>query len=211
MTLKIIFQIILFGIALSMDAFAVSVTDGLTYSDINKKKGVFIAGFFGVMQALMPLIGYWLVELITILVDSEAGAQAGKIMSLIVTWIAFALLLFIGGKMLIEGILDLKKDEEEKEVKLFSYKEVLLFGVATSIDALATGVAFHAGISNNITIWLHVVIIMCITFVISFAGVVIAKQVQKLLKGKYEITAIIGGIILLSLAVWIVLSHYLGI
>jgi putative Mn2+ efflux pump MntP len=52
---------------------------------------------------------------------------------------------------------------------------------------------------------------MCITFVISFAGVVIAKQVQKLLKGKYEITAIIGGIILLSLAVWIVLSHYLGI
>jgi putative Mn2+ efflux pump MntP len=211
MTLKIIFQIILFGIALSMDAFAVSVTDGLTYSDINKKKGVFIAGVFGVMQALMPLIGYWLVELITILVDSEAGAQAGKIMSLIVTWIAFALLLFIGGKMLIEGILDLKKDEEEKEVKLFSYKEVLLFGVATSIDALATGVAFHAGISNNITIWLHVVIIMCITFVISFAGVVIAKQVQKLLKGKYEITAIIGGIILLSLAVWIVLSHYLGI
>jgi putative Mn2+ efflux pump MntP len=211
MTLKIIFQIILFGIALSMDAFAVSVTDGLTYSDINKKKGVFIAGVFGVMQALMPLIGYWLVELITILVDSEAGAQAGKIMSLIVTWIAFALLLFIGGKMLIEGILDLKKDEEEKEVKLFSYKEVLLFGVATSIDALATGVAFHAGISTNITIWLHVVIIMCITFVISFAGVVIAKQVQKLLKGKYEITAIIGGIILLSLAVWIVLSHYLGI
>jgi putative Mn2+ efflux pump MntP len=194
-----------------MDAFAVSVTDGLTYSDINKKKGVFIAGVFGVMQALMPLIGYWLVELITILVDSEAGAQAGKIMSLIVTWIAFALLLFIGGKMLIEGILDLKKDEEEKEVKLFSYKEVLLFGVATSIDALATGVAFHAGISTNITIWLHVVIIMCITFVISFAGVVIAKQVQKLLKGKYEITAIIGGIILLSLAVWIVLSHYLGI
>ncbi len=211
MTLKIIFQIILFGIALSMDAFAVSVTDGLTYSDINKKKGVFIAGVFGVMQALMPLIGYWLVELITILVDSEAGAQAGKIMSLIVTWIAFALLIFIGGKMLIEGILDLKKDEEEKEVKLFSYKEVLLFGVATSIDALATGVAFHAGISTNITIWLHVVIIMCITFVISFAGVVIAKQVQKLLKGKYEITAIIGGIILLSLAVWIVLSHYLGI
>ena len=211
MTLKIIFQIILFGIALSMDAFAVSVTDGLTYSDINKKKGVFIAGVFGVMQALMPLIGYWLVELITILVDSEAGAQAGKIMSLIVTWIAFALLLFIGGKMLVEGILDLKKDEEEKEVKIFSYKEVLLFGVATSIDALATGVAFHAGISTNITIWLHVVIIMCITFVISFAGVVIAKQVQKLLKGRYEITAIIGGIILLSLAVWIVLSHYLGI
>lgn len=211
MTLKIIFQIILFGIGLSMDAFAVSVTDGLTYSDINKKKGVFIAGVFGVMQALMPLIGYWLVELITFLVDSEAGAQAGKIMSLIVTWIAFALLLFIGGKMLVEGILDLKKDEEGKEVKLFSYKEVLLFGVATSIDALATGVAFHAGISTNITIWLHVVIIMCITFVISFAGVVIAKQVQKLLKGRYEITAIIGGIILLSLAVWIVLSHYLGI
>ena len=211
MTYQIIIQVILFGIALSMDAFAVSVTDGLIYQDINKKKGLFIGGVFGFMQALMPLIGYWLVELVTLLVDQEAGAQAGEIMSLVVTWLAFGLLLFIGGKMLIEAILEMKKPAEEKSVKLFSYKEVLIFGVATAIDALATGVAFHAGISDNATIWLHAAIIMTITFVISFCGVILAHKVQKLLKGKYEITSIIGGIILITLAVWIVLSHYLGI
>ena len=63
MTWEIILKIILLGIALSMDAFAVSVTDGLTYTDINKKKSFFIAGVFGFMQALMPLVGYWLVEI----------------------------------------------------------------------------------------------------------------------------------------------------
>ena len=81
MTWGIILQIILLGIALSMDAFAVSVTDGLTYTDINKKKSFFIAGVFGVMQALMPLLGFWLVEGISVLVGATGGAQAGKIMS----------------------------------------------------------------------------------------------------------------------------------
>jgi putative Mn2+ efflux pump MntP len=211
MTYQIIVQVILFGIALSMDAFAVSVTDGLIYQDINKKKGLFIAGVFGFMQALMPLCGYFLVELVTLFVDKEAGEQTGEIMSLIVTWLAFGLLIFIGSKMLIEAIVDMKKPVEEKKIKLFSYKEVLLFGVATAIDALATGVAFHAGLSNNITIWLHALIIMIITFVISFAGVMLSHKIQKVLKGKYEITSIIGGTILIILAIWIILSHYLGI
>ena len=102
MDFKILLEIVLLGIALSMDAFAVSVTDGLTYTDINKKKSFFIAGVFGVMQALMPLIGFWLVEIIARLVGETGGADAGKIMADIVSWVAFALLLFIGGKMLID-------------------------------------------------------------------------------------------------------------
>ena len=210
MTLEIIIQILLLGIALSMDAFAVSITDGLIYQDINKKKALFIALVFGVMQGLMPLIGYWLVELVEVLV-SGAGAEAGKVMATVVTWTAFGLLIFLGGKMIFEAIKSLRETEEEKQPKLFSIKEVLLFGVATSIDALATGVALHSGLSNNVTVFIHASIIICITFIISLIGVLLGKQIVKLFKGKTEITSIIGGCILILLAVWIVLSHYFGL
>ena len=211
MSIEIIIQILLLAIALSMDAFAVSITDGLIYQDINKKKALFIALTFGIMQGLMPLIGYWLVELVEFLVNEGSAGSASKIMSLIVVWTAFALLLFLGTKMLIEGILALKKKEEGKSVRLFSYKEVLFFGLATSIDALGSGVALHSGLSNNITIFIHISIIIVITFVISLLGVLLGHKIEKLLKGKVEITSIIGGCILLILAIWIVLSHYLGI
>ena len=211
MSITIILEIILLGIALSMDAFAVSVTDGLTYVDIDKKKSFFIAGVFGVMQALMPLIGFWLVEIISIIVGESGGANAGKIMADIVSWVAFVLLLFIGLKMLIEGINDLKKLPEEKELKKFSYKEVLYFGFATAIDALGTGVALHSGLSTTMTIWIHVSIIMVITFTISLIGLFLGNRIVKLLKGKFEITSIIGGIILILLAVWIIVSHYTGL
>lgn len=211
MSISIIIKIIFLGIALSMDAFAVALTDGLTYEDINKKKSIFIASTFGIMQALMPLIGYFLVEIVSIIVGDVGGETAGNIMAIVVTWIAFSLLLFIGSKMLIEGAKEINKPADEKIKKLFSYKEVLYFGFATAIDALGTGVALHSGLSNNITIWLHVTIIMVITFIISLIGLFLGNQIEKLLKGKHEITSIIGGSILIILAVWIVLSHYIGI
>lgn len=210
MTIQIIIEIVLLGIALSMDAFAVSVTDGLIYSDINKKRIFFIAAVFGIMQGLMPLLGYWLVELVEFFVNG-AGGNAGNIMAIVVTWTAFGLLLIIGGKMIIEAIIEMRKVEEQKEAKLFSIKEVLLFGIATSIDAMATGVTLHAGLSNNVTVWLHVLIITAITFGICLIGLFLGKVVVKLFKGKTEITSIIGGCILILLAVWIVLSHYFGI
>lgn len=211
MSFEIIIAIVLLGIALSMDAFAVSVTDGLTYSDIDKKKSVFIALVFGFMQALMPLIGYWLVEIVALIVGETGGEQAGKIMSDVVVWIAFALLMFVGFKMLIEGIQDIKKPAEEKEMKKFRVKEVLYFGFATAIDALGSGVALHSDLSTNTTIWIHVSIIMVITFSISLVGLFLGHQIEKLLKGKYELTSIIGGSILILLAIWIVLGHYFGI
>ena len=211
MNIEIINQKILLGVALSMDAFAISVTYGLVYQDITKKRALFIALVFGVMQGLMPLIGYWLVELVEIIVGATAGASAGNTMALIVTWLAFVLLLFIGGKMLFEGVKELRNKEENKEPKTFSIKEVLLFGVATSIDALGSGVALHSGLSNNGTVFLHVSIIICITFAISLVGVLLGSKIEKLFKGKTEITSIIGGCILILLAVWIVLSHYFPI
>ena len=211
MTFEIIIQIILFGVALAMDAFAVSITDGLIYSDINKKKIFFIAATFGLMQALMPVIGYYAVELISLLVGSSGSNDAIHVFGIVVTWASFGLLLLIGGKMLIEGIIEVRKPEEQKEKKLFSIKEVLIMGIATAIDAMAVGVSLHAGLSNDLTIWLHIAIIGVITFGICLIGLFLGKQILKLLKGKTEISVIIGGCILILLAVWVVLSHYLGI
>ena len=211
MTWEILLQIILLGVGLSADAFSVALTDGLTYSDINKKKSFFIAGVFGFMQALMPLIGFWLVEVVEIIVGESAGAEAGLVAAKVVVWLAFGLLLFIGGKMLIESIIEMKKPKEEKEPKKFSVKEVLVYGIATAIDALAAGVTMHAGLSTNVTVWLHVSIILALTFSISLVGLFLGKQIMKLLKGRYEISGIIGGIILILLAVWVIVSHYTGL
>lgn len=207
MNFEILLEIILLGIGLSMDAFSVALTDGLTYQDLNKKKSFFIAGVFGVMQALMPLIGFWLVELVEVIAGDIAGEKAGEIAALVVAWLAFALLLYVGGKMFITSIIELKKPKEEKKGKLFSIKEVIFYGFATAIDALAAGVAMHAGLSTTSTVWLHVSIVLVLTFVISLIGLFLGKQIMKLLKGKYEISGIIGGIILILLAVWVVISH----
>lgn len=208
---QIILQIILLGIGLSADAFSVALTDGLTYVDINKKRSFFIAGVFGFLQALMPLIGFWLVELVEVIAGEVSGGNAGQIASIVVVWLAFALLIFIGTKMLIESILEMKKAKEEKNERKFSIKEVILFGFATAIDALAAGVAIHADLSNRVTVWLHVSIILVLTFSISLVGLFLGKQINKLLKGKHEIAGVIGGIILILLAVWVVVSHYVGI
>ena len=211
MTFEILIQIILLGVGLSADAFSVALTDGLTYTDINKKKSFFIAGVFGFLQALMPLIGFWLVEVVEIIAGDIAGESAGQIMAAIVVWVAFALLLFIGTKMLIESIIEMRKPAEEKQPRLFSIKEVIFYGFATAIDALAAGVAMHTGLSDTRTIWLHVSIVLVLTFSISLIGLFLGKQIMKLLKGKYEISGIIGGIILILLAVWVVASHYTGL
>ena len=207
----ILVEIIFLGIGLSCDAFSVALTDGLTYVDINKKRSFFIAFTFGFMQALMPLIGFWLVEVVELIAGEVAGEQAGIIAAKVVVWLAFALLLFIGGKMFIESIIELRKPIEEKKERHFSVKEVIFYGFATAVDALAAGVALHTGLSSTLTIWFHVSIILVLTFSISLVGLFLGKQIMKLLKGKYEIAGIIGGVILILLAIWVIVSHYVGI
>ena len=202
-------EIVLLSFGLATDAFTVSVADGLIYRDINKKKALLIALTFGVLQALMPLIGYWLIELIETIVGQAGGSKAGNIMANVVVYISFGLLLFVGGKMLIVGIVELKKPKELKKDKLFSYKEVFIMGIATAIDALASGVYLHSGVSNNILVFLDVSIIMVITFVACLIGVLLGKQIVRLFKGYIEIATIIGGLVLIGLAVWILLSHLL--
>ncbi len=203
----ILIQIILLGIGLSADAFSVALTDGLTYTDIDKKKSFFIAGVFGFMQALMPLIGFFIVEIVEVIAGEVAGENAGIIASKIVVWLAFVLLLYIGGKMLIESIINMRKDDEEKVMKKFSIKEVIFYGFATAIDALAAGVWLHVDLSTTSTIWLHASIILILTFSISLVGLLLGNKIMKLLKNRYEISGIIGGIILILLGIWVVLSH----
>ena len=209
MSPEIIIAIIFLGLGLSMDAFSVALVDGLTMKGITKGRSFFIAGSFGFMQAFMPLVGFWLVEIVEVIAGNVAGKEAGKIASVIVVWLAFVLLLFVGGKMLIESIISLRKPPEEKEEKVFSYRNIILYSVLTAIDALAAGVALHAEMSTTVTVWLHVSIILVITFGMSLIGLFLGKFIIRLLKGKYEISGIIGGCILILLAVWVVLSYYL--
>lgn len=208
MDFRIIIEVILLGIALSMDAFAVSVTDGLIYSNLNKRKALAISGTFAVMQALMPLIGYWIIELVVFLIGEQQGASVANVIATVLTWTAFGLLILIGGKMIIESIISIRNEEKDQSAKRFSYKEVFVMGIATSIDAFATGFALHAGLSTNVTVWLHVSIILIITLSICLVGIILARQIHKLLKGRHEIANIIGGVILIALAIWIVLSFY---
>ena len=113
--------------------------------------------------------------------------------------------------MLIESIIEIRKPVEEKNERKFSFKEVIFYGFATAVDALAAGVTMHTGLSNGATIWIHVSIILILTFSLSLVGLFLGKQIMKLLKGRYEISGIIGGIILILLAVWVIASHYAGI
>ena len=211
MDFQSILQIILLGIGLSMDAFSVALVDGLTMRGINKKRSFFIAGIFGFMQAFMPLCGFWLVELVENIAGDVAGKEAGTITGNVVVWVAFGLLLIVGGKMLIESIIEIRKPQEEKEEKNFSYKNIFLYSILTAIDALAAGITMHTGMSSTTTVWMHVSIILLLTFAISLVGLFLGKQIMKLLKGRYEISGIIGGIILILLAVWVIVSHSAGL
>lgn len=184
-----------FGIALAMDCLALSISDGLVYQDLDKKKSFFIAGVFGLAQGLFPLIGFLLGEAISTQIDKYDH------------WVAFALLVIIGGKMLYEGIKGSIKTES-KEPKKFSYGEVLLQGVADSIDALAVGITIRTNIHATADYQVYVafgVIAFC-SFTIALIGLFAGKQINKLLKGRYEISEIVGGVVLVALGTILLLE-----
>lgn len=219
MTIEIIIQVILFSIALSMDAFCVSIAQGITFKDIDKKKSFFIAFIYGFFQGLFPLISFFIVEFIEKGVEASSSAKAINIFNTIIAWVSFAALLIIGIKMIIEGIKTRKNSDEllENNSKLFSVKEVLFMGVITAIDALSIGIVFHSvnetgySISTSSTIFLHVSIIMVITFIICLVGTLLSIKLNKLFKGRYDLTNYLGGTILILLSIWTIMSHYLNI
>ena len=180
----------LMGVGLSMDAFAVSVCKGLAMRRVNKKQAFVIGLFFGGFQALMPLLGWSL------------GIQFEQYITSIDHWIAFILLGFIGGKMIVEAV---KPDDESVEVKEMdpplNIKEMFVLAIATSIDALAVGITFAF---LDYPIVESIIIIGITTFVISIIGVYIGNFFGSMYKKKAELA---GGIILVLLGVKILLEH----
>lgn len=186
-------ELFLLGIGLAMDAFAVSVCKGLGMRRLNKKQTLIIGLYFGGFQALMPLIG-WLL-----------GSQFQKYITSIDHWIAFILLGFIGGKMMIEAIREWNEEETVDVIDApLDHKNMLVLAVATSIDALAVGITFaflDTPIIEAITI------IGITTMIISIIGVVVGNFFGSRYKNKAEF---IGGLILVLLGLKILLEH-LGI
>ncbi len=201
LTWVLVLEVFLIGLSLSMDAFAVSVTDGLCYRNLTKVKGATIPLAFGLFQAVMPLIGYF--------VAFGLGQAFEEIFDKIDHWIAFVLLAIIGGKMIYDAIKQLRSKEEEIKEKKYSVPEVLVQGVATSIDALFVGVSFAAteGLKNSIpNVLVGVAIIGVTTFVISLAGLLIGVKIGNVLKNKSGIATLIGGLVLIGIGLKILIE-----
>ena len=177
-------ELFVVAVGLSMDAFAVSVCKGLSVSRLKTKHTIIAGTWFGGFQALMPLIGYLL------------GVQFEKYIVSVDHWIAFVLLLLIGGSMLLEA----RKPDEEQNAS-FSFSAMLPLAIATSIDALAVGVTF-AFLRVNIVP--AVLFIGVVTFVLSGAGV----KIGNVFGAKYRCKAeFVGGGILILMGTKILLQH----
>ena len=191
--MALVIELFLLGVGLSMDAFAVSVCKGLGMKKLNKKQALIIGLYFGGFQALMPFVG-WLL-----------GSQFQKYITSIDHWIAFILLGFIGGKMMIEAVRDWNEEEVVDVMDApIDHKNMLVLAVATSIDALTVGITF-AFLGTPIVE--AITIIGITTMVISIAGVVVGNFFGSRYKSKAEF---IGGLILVLLGLKILLEH-LGI
>ena len=178
--------IFMLAIGLSMDAFSVAICKGLSMKKITVAKMLVVGTWFGLFQAMMPLIGYYL------------GSAFSSAIVKIDHWIAFVLLSFIGINMIKEA---LEKEVEtpgdkNTETENLSFKEMFILAVATSIDALACGITFAF---LKVNIWVAVSLIGATTFVFGFCGV------------KYKSKAeLAGGIILIVLGVKILIEHLMG-
>lgn len=183
-------ELLLIAIGLSMDAFAVALCRGLNMSKRNLRNSVIIALFFGGFQAVMPLLG-WLL-----------GKQFERYITSFDHWIAFGLLVLIGGKMIIEVF---KKDKCPADgTDKLRIKELFLLAVATSIDALAVGITFAF---LQVSIIPAVACIGVTTFAISFFGVFIGRKFGARFQTKAEIA---GGLVLIIIGTKILIEH-LGI
>jgi len=180
--------VFLIGISLSMDAFSVSVTNGLCIKNIRFKESFMIALFFGFFQFLMPLLGFF------------AASIFGDYIKAVDHWIAFVLLFFIGLKMILEST-EKKKECCENKENILGVKVLTLQAIATSIDALAVGVGLGA---LKIPLLSSCLIIGLITFILCFSGVYIGKKAGDIFKGKAEI---LGGLILIGIGIKILIEH----
>ena len=186
------FNSILLGIGLAMDAFSVSLANGLNEPHMSRGKMTKVAGVFSGFQALMPLIGWFCV---TMLLELFSAFEP------FIPWIALILLCFIGGKMLLEGIRGCDEAEDKCGVGLVA---LLVQGIATSIDALSVG--FTIAHYNFVEALLAALLIGVVTFFICFMGLHIGKKAGTKLAGK---AGIFGGAILIFIGIEIFVSSLL--
>lgn len=185
-------QLVLIAVSLSMDAFAVALCKGLCMKRINYKHAGVIALFFGVFQALMPLIGWFL------------GKQFEQYITPIDHWIAFVLLGYIGGKMIWDALHEDNEGQACDIEERLDLKELLVMAVATSIDALAVGITFAF---LQISIVPSVCTIGLITLCLSFVGVIVGNRFGNKFQSKAQLA---GGTVLMLIGLKILLEH-LGI
>ena len=182
-------DILIIGFGLAMDAFAVSVCKGLAIGKRDLRKTVIIAAYFAVFQMLMPLLGYLI------------GAQFSAFMASVDHWIAFILLGLIGGNMIRESL----QGKEEDVTADISPRVMLPLAVATSIDALVTGMTF-AFLSVNI--WAAVGAIGAVTFLLCAAGVEMGRVLGRRLEKRARL---LGGIVLILIGLKILIEHLAGL
>ena len=181
-------ELFILAVGLSMDAFAVAVTKGLAMKKMSYKNAIIIGLYFGLFQAGMPLIGYFL------------GTQFEDKITSFDHWIAFILLAFLGIKMIKEA-LSKDEDEENEEGTSLDFKTMSILAIATSIDALAVGITFGF---LQVDIVPAVSFIGIVTFALSVVGVKIGNVFGTKYKSKAELA---GGIILIGIGLKILLSH----
>lgn len=183
-----------YAVSLSMDAFAVSVCKGLSLKRVRTRDAVKVGLYFGIFQGIMPLLGYYFASSFRTYIENFDH------------WVAFALLAFIGGKMIYESF----QNEEECDESGLSFKTMLLLAIATSIDALAVGIAFSIDgmelYSHGFVlgIFMSSLLICATTFVLSFIGVKLGKIFESKLKSRAELA---GGIVLVLLGIKILIEH----
>ena len=183
------FNSVLLGIGLAMDAFSVSLANGLSEPNMKNGRMCCIAGVFAFFQALMPMIGWGCVH--TVL-------QYFKVFENFIPWIALVLLAFIGGKMLFEGI---RNDSDNEENTSVGITALLVQAIATSIDALSVG--FTIAEYNAVMATVCATIIAVVTFFICMAGLAIGKKVGTKFSNK---AAILGGTILILIGLEIFIT-----
>jgi putative Mn2+ efflux pump MntP len=179
--------ILLIAVSLAMDAFAVSIAHGMTIRNRRVSTGLVMAFSFGAFQAFMPVLG-WL-----------AGLSFIDLISNFDHWLAFGLLVFIGGKMIYSAR---TASKEEKETKLTA-PVLLILSVATSIDALAVGLSFSL---LRVSITVPVIAIGVVAFLLSLTGFSFGNKLGKLFERKVQV---IGGIVLIAIGIKILLEHLL--
>ena len=182
---------IMLGVGLAMDAFSVSLANGLEEPDMCPRKMCGIAAVFGVFQALMPLAGWTCVHTIVKIFDS---------FNRVIPWIALLLLGYIGGKMLFEGIKD-KSNSNVSSRKKLTISVLFFQGVATSIDALSVG--FTIADYGIVMAVLCSLIIAAVTFIICMAGLELGKRFGVALADK---ASVLGGVILIVIGIEIFIT-----